>query len=145
MHCFQVFLHNGMSCIQKAMFFCFGTKRKSEKKTATEWTSFCTHLSDYQALPKTSPESWVWFRVCEWLNLPQCRSVYLKHRWFRETERNRITQESRTLTWPSGLEDLFSLLGPGESGPAELGGWGSGAIFAPGESCMLASWAAYSC
>lgn len=50
-----------------------------------------------------------------------------------------------TLIWPSGLEDLFSLLGPGESGPAELGGWDSGAILAPGESCMLASWAAYSC
>lgn len=60
-------------------------------------------------------------------------------------ETGSTTQEDCTLTCPRGLEDLFSLLGPGESGPTELGGWGSGAILAPGESCMLASWAAYSC
>lgn len=33
----------------------------------------------------------------------------------------------------------------GEIGPLALGGWGSGGILAPGETCMLASWAAYSC
>lgn len=60
-------------------------------------------------------------------------------------ETGSTTQEDCTLICPRGLEDLFSVLGPGESGPTELGGWGSGAILAPGESCMLASWAAYSC
>lgn len=52
----------------------------------------------------------------------------------------------RTLTWMTGLEGRLSPLGPvGETGPEEFRGWGREGILAPGESCMLASCAAYNC
>lgn len=51
-----------------------------------------------------------------------------------------------TLIWETGLDARFSLLRvEGERGLEELGACGRGAILAPGEICMLASWAAYSC
>lgn len=54
--------------------------------------------------------------------------------------------EGCTLTWVMGLEELLSFFrDDGEMGPLAVSGWGSGGILAPGETCMLASWAAYSC
>ncbi len=51
-----------------------------------------------------------------------------------------------TLIWATGLDALFSLFrAEGERGPEEFGTCGRGVILAPGEICMLASWAAYSC
>lgn len=51
-----------------------------------------------------------------------------------------------TLIWATGLDTRFSLFrAEGERGPEELGACERGAILAPGEICMLASWAAYSC
>lgn len=45
-----------------------------------------------------------------------------------------------------GLVDILSFFSEeGEMGPLLLMAWGSGGILAPGETCMLASWAAYSC
>lgn len=45
-----------------------------------------------------------------------------------------------------GLVEILSFFREeGEMGPLALRGWGSGGILAPGETCMLASWAAYSC
>lgn len=51
-----------------------------------------------------------------------------------------------TFTWVMGLEELLSFFrDDGEMGPLVLRGCGRGGILAPGDTCMLASWAAYSC
>ena len=64
----------------------------------------------------------------------------------QHTPFNNIESNSLTLIWETGLDARFSLLRlEGERGPEELGACGRGAILAPGEICMLARCAAYSC
>lgn len=92
-------------------------------------------------------ELFIWIlNNCTVVQLPTVKQLQRSFAFTVLVKHQLFSLLKNTLTWVTGLVPLFSFFIPvGESAPVVFGGCGVDGILAPGETCMLASWAAYSC